>query len=462
MRTLFGLSYILYVTATLFTDNGCSCAATAAAANGTGPLGCAPKLDWTAQLSKWCLTTVPCGQFHPSFGYTDTCSQTGFPSVTLTPPTYLEWDQTEYTFYTGQTLTVNWTSNAIGSNEMLKITYQGLSLRTLTASVNSTAGSFSSRISDSGNSLATNVSVVVSTVSTPAITSNSTQSLTVLQSKISYVNVYNGLSLITTGNSIPSDDRNITIQWRGLGEASVGVASVTVKSNGGFGGSTTVGTPHTGLLAQSNMTVNYTLPRSFVPSGGGGTTYSAQISVQSPGVGVAPYTLSSVSFSITGAASQTPTATPTPSQTPTASLSFGSTPSTTSSITSTSSSTVSMSTSQTSTSTSTPTPSQTSTTSPTPTPPPDLAALSKAAATETANTAAIIIGSLIALCVGVGFAFKVYQRKLSNERRVRKMNTYRSRLDDRATIYGITTVINTPQEQQFKNHMAYRSKRITS
>jgi len=91
-----------------------------------------------------------------------------------------------------------------------------------------------------------------------------------------------------------------------------------------------------------------------------------------------------------------------------------------------------------------------------------LAALSKAAATETANTAAIIIGSLVILCVGAGVAFKVYQRKLSNERRTRKINTYRSRVDDRATVYGITTVINTPQEQQFKNHMAYRSKRITS
>lgn len=469
LRFALGSLLLLSIGATIFTDTGCSCATIP---NGSSPLGCAPKLDWTAQISKWCLTAGQCGQFHTGFGYVDTCFQAGFQSVTLTPPTYLEWDQTGYTFYTGQTLTVNWTSTAIGSDELLKITYQGVSLRTLTPGVNVTTGSYSSRISDSGNSLTANTSVIVSTVSVPAIIANSTQSLTVLQSKISYVNVYNGPSLITAGNSIPCDDRNITVQWRGLGEAGVGIASVTVKS--GFGGGTIVGTPVTGLLSQSNMTINYTLPRGFIPSGFG-TTYSAQISVQSPGTGVAPYTLNSVSFSLTAAPSQTPTTTPTPSQTPTPSLSFGATPSTTPSRTATSSSTpsltstTSLSISQTATSTPTATPSQTNTPSPTATTPPDLAALAKAAIDANTNTFTIIvssvIGSIVILCIGAGLSYKFYQRKLLHERRSRKMSALRTRTDDRTKVYGITTVINTPQEQQFKNNLAYRSnpsKRITS
>ena len=110
MNTIFGLlTFILSVSSTLLSDNGCSCATTAAAANGTGGLGCALKTDWTGQESKWCLTAGNCGSFQTGFGHVDTCSLAGFPSISLTPPVYLEWDQTNYTFYTGQTLTVNWT-----------------------------------------------------------------------------------------------------------------------------------------------------------------------------------------------------------------------------------------------------------------------------------------------------------------------------------------------------------------
>jgi hypothetical protein len=72
--------------------------------NGTGPLGCSKNLDWSNQTSKWCLTDKTagsCGSFYGGFGYVDSCSQAGFPSVNIVPPTYLEWDQAGYTFLHG-------------------------------------------------------------------------------------------------------------------------------------------------------------------------------------------------------------------------------------------------------------------------------------------------------------------------------------------------------------------------
>ena len=463
---LIGLfALILGVSSVVITDSGCSCATVAAAANGTGPLGCASKLDWSNQTSKWCLTdkTVgTCGNFYTGFGYVDSCSQAGFPSVNIVQPTYLEWDQAEYTFYTGQTIVVNWTSQNIASNEWLKIAY---ATRTLTtgSGVNVTAGSYAVRISDGGTSVATNVSVIVSSTTSPAITANSIP-ITVIQSKISYVSVYDGATLVGTGGSIVADGRNVTIKWRGLGQAGVGIASVTVKSTFGGGGGTTVGTAVTGLVAQGNMTVNYIFPR----GAGGFGTYTAQISVQSPGVGVTPYTLSSNSFSIAVAPTQTPTSSTTPSATPTPSLSLGASASITPSRTPTPSPTglATPSSSPTVSGTPTQTPSGTAsiTASPSPTPstPPDLAAIAAAASQTSVNLLTTIIGASIGgiclVCLIGGAIYRVYQHKLLQEKRMRRLNATRTKIEDRMAVYGVShvgdTVTYTPQRRGLQ---AYRS-----
>ena len=458
---LIGLfALILGVSSTILTDSGCSCATVA---NGSTPLGCAFRSDWTNKTSKWCLTTGPCGNFYSGFGYVDSCSQAGFPSVNIVPPTYLEWDQTGYTFYTGQTMVVNWTSQNITNSEWLKLAY---SARTLTTGqgVNVTAGSYAVRISDGGTSVATNVPLVLSSTTSPAVAAN-VSLITVIQSKISYVSVYDGANIVSAGGSIVADGRNVTIQWRGLGQAAVGIASVTVRSNGGGGGGTTVGTAVTGLVAQGNMTVNYVFPRG---AGGGFGTYSAQISVQSPGVGVAPYTLSSSSFSVAVAPSQTPTPSTTPSATPTPSLSLGASASITPSRTPTPSPTSLVSPTPTTTTSATPsqtaseTVSITATPSPTPSTPPDLAAISKAASDASVNLLGTIVGASIGglclLCVtGLGI-YRVYQRRLLQEKRMRRLGTTRARVDDRAAIYGVTnvggTVTYTPQRRGLE---AYRS-----
>ena len=448
MYRLFSLlTFILSTASIIVSDSGCNCLS-----NGT----CATKLDWTGQMSKWCVTDGSCGAFQAGFGYVDSCALAGIPSVNLTTPLYLEWDQANYTYYTGQTLTVNWTSQNI-VYDLVKITYQGTSLRTLTTGVNITNRSYSIRLSDTGSWLTTTVPVVLTSVNTPYILANSSQLLTVVQSKISYVNVYNGPTLVVNGNSFPCDNRNLTIQWRGLGQAGVGIASVTIRSAGGGGGGTTVGTVITGIIAQGNMTVNYTLPRSFVPNGF--TTYSAQISVQSPGIGVNPYTLSSTSFSLTAAPSLSPTSTPTPTSTP--SISVDSTSSTTPTQTPSPSLSLGATASVTSTF------SQTPTLTPTSTPPPDLAALSRAAAASSLSAIELVIGATIGgiafVCVVGGVSYKVYQRKLLHERRRRRLGNTRAYEDDRTVVYGITREV-TPQQQHFTNVRAYRSsqpKRVT-
>ena len=500
------LVFFSSVSATLLSDSGCSCVVTKTAVTAPGAAttiaaGCTIKPDWLSSSSKWCLTdqvaTPGCGTLQAGFGYVDTCALAGFPFFNISGPPQLSPDQTPTTFYTGQILTVNWTSQNIAVDEWLRLTYMGVSLRTLTtgSGVNVTAGTFLTRISDSTNSITpTNGSALVLSTTNPLISVSSQQNITILQSKIVAANVFDENRTVGTG-SIVCDNRNVTVQWISAGEANVGIATVTIKSNGGFGGGTTVGTPITGIVVSpGNMTVNYTLPRTFVPGGGGGgggTTYSAQISVQSPGAGVAPYTLSSTAFTLVAAPTPTPsqttsiTATKTPSGTPsttptmslgasfsgtssitptvsltaTASLSFGATPST--------SSTISVSPSVTPTLSLTPsiTPTASSTASITQTPAPtvDYVGIAKAAAAESdAKTGAIVggaIGGLIGLVVLSFIAFKINQRYEAHLRRSRRLRTPGRNYEQEArNLYGQqptigegTTVmyqVTMPQPQQ--------------
>ena len=240
---------------TIQSDSGCSCvvtktAVTAPNASASVAAGCSSKVDWTNGTSKWCLvdqTARSCGTFYNGFGYADSCVNAGFPGLVLTTPVNLEWDQTGYTFYSGQTLVLNWTTRDINSDEWLKLTYLGVGgTRTLTtgSGVNSTAGTFSVRLSDSANSLATNLPMTLATVTSPSVY-GLTPNITILQSKIGIISLYDGNKSVAAGASITSDDRNLTIVWRGIGQAQVGLATVTVRSSGGGGGGgTTVGTNH--------------------------------------------------------------------------------------------------------------------------------------------------------------------------------------------------------------------------
>lgn len=492
------LCVLASVSATLLSDTGCSCvvtktALTAPGANTTIAAGCTIKPDWLSSTSKWCLTdqvaSPGCGTFQSGYGFVDTCATAGFPSFSFMHPVLLAVDQTNATFYTGQTLIVNWTSQNIAVDEWLRLTYMGVSLRTLTtgSGVNITARTFSARISDSGNSItpAGGSPLVLSTTTTPAITASSPQNITILQSKIVAVNVFDGNRTVGAG-SIVTDNRNVTIQWLSAGQAGVGAATITIKSNGGFGGGTTVGLPVTGIqVSPGNMTVNYILPRTFVPSGF--ATYSAQISVQSPGVGVAPYTLSSTAFTLIAAPtptpsptasvtatktssatpsttstmslgasfSGTPSITPTISLTSTGSLSFGSTPS--------SSSTISVSPSVTPTlsvtSSQTATVSTTASVTQTPAPSVDYVGIAKAAAAESDAKTGGIVGGLIALVVLGLVAYKIKQRYEAHLKRSRRLKAPARNYEAEArNLYGVQPTIdaggtvmyqvNMPQPQQ--------------
>ena len=494
---------VLPVSATILSDNGCSCVITKTATTAPGAgtsiaAGCSLKPDWLSSTSKWCLTdqvaSPGCGTLQAGFGWADSCTLAGFSSFNISePPTLLSVGQTSTTFYTGQIVTVNWTSQNIASDEWLRLTYVGQNQRTLTtgSGVNVTAGSFSARISDSGNSI-TPVGGSALTLSTtnPLVSQNSQVIITVLQSRIVSTMVFDGNRTVGAG-SIVCDNRNVTIQWISAGQANIGIATVTIRSNGG-GGGTTVGTPITGIIVSAgNMTVNYTLPRTFVPSGFG--TYSAQISVQSPGTGVAPYTLSSTgftlvvapsptpsqtasnsatktpsitpsttpSFSIGASFSGTPSITPTISFTATASLSFGSTPSTSSTISVSPSVTPTISV----TSSVTPTSSSTASVTQTPAPSVDYVGMAKAAAAESeAKTGAIVggaIGGLIALVALVFVAFKVNQRYEAHLKRARRLRAPARNYEEEArNLYGVQPTIDAggtvmyqvtmpqPQQQQ--------------
>jgi hypothetical protein len=476
-----------YVVATVQSDNGCACVVTKTAVTAPNSsvsvtAGCSSKVDWNNGTSKWCLvdqTSGQCGTLYTGFGYADACVNAGFPSLLLTTPVNLEWDQSGYTFYTGQTLVLNWTPRDINSDEWLKLTYIGAGgVRTLTtgSGVNSTAETFNVRLSDSANSLATNVPLTLATVTSPSVYGLS-PNITILQSKIAAVSIYDGNRSITTGASITSDDRNMTIVWRGLGEAQIGVATVTVRSSGG-GGGTTVGTAVTGIVAQANTTVTYVLPRTFT-GGFGGTAYTAQISVQGPGTGVAPYTGSSVSFVIAIAPTPSRTATPSSSvtPTPTPSLSTGATASNTPTVSVTPSTTPSLSSSITPTVSTTPSLTSTVSLTPTPSQTPaaslDIAAVAAAAtAAANANTASIvggIVGTVAAIIIGF-VVRRVYERRQIHARRLRKLETSKGTANTVQTmraLYGVsgeensgTTVmyqVTIPQAQE--NMRQYASRR---
>ena len=439
---------------TILSDSGCHCALlkniNTTPGAGTTPLGCSIKPDWNGTLTQWCLTDEspgPCGGAIAGFGVVDTCGNAGFSAVNITP---------SGTLYTGQNLTVTWVTTNILPDELYKISYKGSTIAT-----NVTAGSAVARLTTAG----TNMSVVVNTLSSPAITRNSSSLLTVLQSGLTGATLtYNGTSIV--GTTQPVDDRLIRISWGGVGDAVSGNTSVIVKSSGG---TRIVGSP---VWTLGNSTL-YMLPRSFVPSGGGGgTTYLAAITLLSPS-GIT-YTFNSPSFSLSTAPSQTPTPSPsrtpqtpsftssislTTSITPTPSLSFGATASNTASITPTISLTASVTPSQSPTSTLTP--SQTATQ--TPAASVDYVGLAAAAsAAATAKSEAIlggVIGGILGIVVvGIG-SYKVYQRYEYRQRRLRSLQATSRRLAQSRGIQESAAVVGlNPAVYEFTRPRTLRSQ----
>jgi hypothetical protein len=355
-------------------------------------------------------------------------SQPFFTSFEPISADLIEWDQVNYTYYTGQTIQMNWTSQNFTGSDLARIQYIGNGgTRTLTTGSGTSllSESYSIRLSDSSNGIATNVPLTISHSTNTTNSLDSKNKITVIQSKLTNIALLSNGLVVTSGTTLLCDNGNVTISWRGLGQAQFGLVGLTMRS--GFG--TVVGTALSNIPASANMSVNYTLPRSFNPNGG--STYTTTITVQEPGQ--ATYTGTTVGIRLSSAPSTSPTPTPsfTPSKTPTPSISA--TPSNTPTPSVTPSATPSPS--FTSSTTSTPTPSQTpsgsitssptSTVSVTPTPAAslDLAALARNAANSVDTQTPAIAGALggiggILLLLG---AFKWYQQKVMTEQRKKKL-----------------------------------------
>lgn len=490
LRFFIGLSLVWTAVPTILSDTGCHCALvknvnTTPSASSTVSVGCSYKMDWTGTSSKWCLTdqTVSaCGTNQTSFGVVDSCAVARFTSVMLTPAPQLTWYQSNSTFFTGQNLTVNWTSQNILSDEPIKISY----LRTTLTSVGNNALEFyTGRISDSVNSLATNTFLILSATTSPSVTANGTQLFSVSQSSVTGAQVINNGTIVTTGTSVMILGQNLTVNWTGVGQASLGVATVTIKSfgGGGGGGGTTVGTPVTNIPVQTNNTIVYLLPRSFVP-GFGGTQYSATISILSPGA-TTPYTGTSSSFSLAAAPTNTASSTTTHTATPTASVSFGSSQSSTPSVTPTISLTNTAS--LTPTQTPTPTPSLSfgaspSTSSPpsasnspsismsssisltltstaSPTPPIDVGAIAAAASQAASANLGAILGGVLGGIAGIAvlsiIGYRYHQRQVLIQKR-KRATVVSQRMADVGRLYGVH--IDNPGVQPIDR--AYRAGRL--
>lgn len=346
-----------------------------------------------------------------------------FLSVDVPPAPLIEWDQQPFTFYTGQTMNVSWTSQGFAAADQARITYPGVGgTRTLTSGTLIQPGWFASRLSDSANGVATNVSLTVAFTTTTSIAKTSTQGITVVQSKLMNLVPQDGIRILGGGQNTVCDDRNLTISWRGLGEAQFGVASISLNRQGGFGGASTLGTAQTNVPVSGNTTVIFPCPRGTTPSTV--SSYAFQISVQESGGSA--YTATSPSFQVSVAPTPTPTpsitpsqtssGTPTPSQTPT--------PSTTPSPSGTATQTVS------------PTPTTTETARPSI----DYLAIGRAAADQVDTTTPAIAGALggiggVLILLGAG---KWYHTKVLTERRKRKQQMTSRFVQEMHRVYGIT------------------------
>lgn len=456
-------SFFLHAVGVIVSDAGCTCATvknaiTTPAAGAAGAVGCSVKPDWNGLQSSWCLVdqTIPCGTLQTGFGYADYCTQASLNASILTT-----------TVYTGQTINITWQAKNIIEPELIRVGYPGRVLGT----TNVSNQYFSTFIPDTGVTLTTN-SILTLNTTNPLVTS-AIQGFTLLQSGIQQIWTYNqGNLVVNTGGGgggstrIPCDGRNFTFIWQSVGNAQVGNASIYVRSSGGGGGTSFIGTTLQipSVAPFGNNTVNYTCPRSATVNTF--TTYYAVITVRNP-FNPAPYTMNSVSFSLAVVSTSTPTAsitpsnTPTPSSTssitstisitPTPSLSFGATasvtpsrtptPSPTPTVTPSQTPTISVTPSVTSSTSYSPSVSPTSSQTPSETPTPRSIIQVGTINTQQFVDAPTLIGSIVGSIAGVVVIFgavRLYQRRqLMRIRRARLKASSRRAVADRQTVYGI-------------------------
>lgn len=346
----------------------------------------------------------------------------------------IEWDQTNTTYYTGQTITLNWTSQGFLSSDLARIQYPGSGgTRTLTSGSGTSiqTGTYSMRLSDSGNGVASNVPLTIahSTNTTNAL--QSTTRITVIQSKLMNIVAMDGNRTLGGGQNTVCDDRNLTVMWRGLGEAQFGSVSIVLRRQSGFTGTQTLSSI-SGIPVSGNTTVNMICPRTTSPSSS--NSYAFQLTVNEPGG--SDYTGNSPSFNVATA----PTPSPTSSTTPTASRTPSVTPSSTPSPSFSNTPTPSVSVSNTPTPSVTPSMTPTPSTTETARPSIDYVAIGRAAADQVDTTTPAIAGALggiggVLVLIG---AIKLYQNKLLTEKRKKKLAMTTRWVQESNAAYGLS------------------------
>jgi hypothetical protein len=340
----------------------------------------------------------------------------------LAPP-MIEWDQTNTTFYSGQTIQLNWTSQGFAPGDLARIQYPGAGgTRTLTTGSGTpiSNGVYAVRLSDSGNGVATNQPLTIALASNTAINLQSSQRITVIQSRLINIVPLDGTRVLGGGQNTVCDDRNLTVTWRGLGEAQFGVATVTLRRQNGFTGAQTLAS-QSNLPISGNVSITLLCPRSVSPSTS--NSYAFELSVQEPGGSAYTGTSATFTFSAAASTSPTPSVTPTSSKTPSPSPSTTPSPSVTPSVSATPSVT----------------PSPTSSTTPTAAPSLDLALIARNAAQSVDTQTPAIAGALggiagVLLLLGAG---KWYQNKVLTEKRKKRLAMTSRFAREAQSAYGI-------------------------
>lgn len=348
------------------------------------------------------------------------------------PAPLIEWDQPNTTYYTGQTIQMNWTSQNFLSSDLARIQYVGAGgTRTLTTGSGTSiqGGTYSVRLSDSANGVASSVPLTIAHATNTANSLSSTTRITVIQSRLINIIPLDGTRTLGGGQTAVCDNRNLTVTWRGLGEAQFGVATVTLRRQSGFSGTQTLATVNN-ILISGNTSIDLFCSRSVTPSTS--NSYGFEISVQKPGG--SSYTGTSPTFNFLTAPSPSPSS----SITPTSSITPSPTPSVTPSPSFSQTPTPSVSTSN------TPTPS----TTPTANPSIDYAGIARAAAESVDTQTPAIAGALggiggILVLVGV---WRWYEKRELTKKRLLRLQMTSRFVKEANSVYGMAASRDIQQE----------------
>jgi hypothetical protein len=381
-----------------------------------------------------------------AFSIVSTLSQPFFTSFEPLPPALIEWDQTNTTYYTGQTMTMSWDSQNFLSTDLARIQYVGAGgTRTLTTGSGTPllTGNYSVRLSDSSNGIASNVPLTIAHATNTTNAFSSTTKISVIQSKLMNIIAMDGNRTLGSGQNTVCDDRNLTVMWRGLGEAQFGSVSIVLRRQGGFFGTQTLASV-SNLPVSGNTSVVMLCPRTTTPSSS--NSYAFQLTVNEPGG--SDYTGNSPSFNVATAPTPTPSSTPSPTPSKTSSVTSTPTPSITPSPSPSSTPTPSPSQSNTPTPSITPTQSPTPSTTETARPSIDYAALARTAAESVDTTTPAIAGAL----GGIGGVFvligavKWYQNRIMTQKRKRKLAMSAKWVEQAHATYGIQSSLQDDPE----------------